>query len=279
MEVNFVARLMAASAFVWGLLFFSITTRAQEAPMLRISSPPEQAVVQPGGNVTIIVNVTNPSLVKSVGIIGEDPLGIASFQAAKAQMTFTLQVPRKIDAGRYYITATGAKANGESIDSAPIALNVAVVGTLVSLKATNGNPMRFRYPGDKQPLLIDAVINQTSKTLKAELLSFVSSDPNTVTVNSSGVVTAMASGKATISASYMNNVSTTIEIEVSDARPGDLNADGQVDIDDANILNSFLNTAASTAKDARDLNHDGRIDALDARILSTLCTYPRCAYR
>jgi len=58
---------------------------------------------------------------------------------------------------------------------------------------------------------------------------------------------------------------------------GDLNGDGQVDSNDLNILDSFLNTSVTYSKDPRDLNHDSVINALDARILTTFCTYPRCA--
>jgi hypothetical protein len=68
-----------------------------------------------------------------------------------------------------------------------------------------------------------------------------------------------------------------VVVSVPNNISGDLNGDGKADIDDLNILNSYLNTPASGPNDARDLNHDGVINALDARILTTLCTYARCA--
>jgi hypothetical protein len=58
---------------------------------------------------------------------------------------------------------------------------------------------------------------------------------------------------------------------------GDLDADGDVDRNDAAIILSALNTPASGTNDPRDLNKDGRIDLLDARLLATLCTRPNCA--
>jgi uncharacterized repeat protein (TIGR03803 family) len=62
---------------------------------------------------------------------------------------------------------------------------------------------------------------------------------------------------------------------------GDLNGDGNIDLADLQILNSFMNTKSppgtTPGEDRRDLNGDGKIDALDARLLTTLCTKPRCA--
>jgi len=58
---------------------------------------------------------------------------------------------------------------------------------------------------------------------------------------------------------------------------GDLDNDGDVDLDDLNILLAARNTAATGPNDRRDLDHDGRITALDARKLTLLCTRSKCA--
>lgn len=61
------------------------------------------------------------------------------------------------------------------------------------------------------------------------------------------------------------------------AIPGDLDNDGDIDLNDLSILLGSRNTPVSRADDPRDLDRDGAITSLDARKLQTLCTRPRCA--
>lgn len=61
------------------------------------------------------------------------------------------------------------------------------------------------------------------------------------------------------------------------ALPGDIDNDGDVDLDDLNILLAARNKPASGSDDSRDLDKNMVINALDARKLTTLCTRPRCA--
>jgi hypothetical protein len=58
---------------------------------------------------------------------------------------------------------------------------------------------------------------------------------------------------------------------------GAVDGDGDVDLNDINLINAARNQPASGPTDPRDLNRDGRIDALDARIAVTKCTRSRCA--
>lgn len=63
------------------------------------------------------------------------------------------------------------------------------------------------------------------------------------------------------------------------AIPGDLDNDGDVDLDDLNYILAARNTNAAGPGDPRDLDNDGRITVLDARRLTLLCTRPACATR
>ncbi len=61
--------------------------------------------------------------------------------------------------------------------------------------------------------------------------------------------------------------------------PGDIDRDGDVDLDDISLIIAARNRAAQGADDPRDLDGDGTITVLDARRAVLLCTRPRCVTR
>lgn len=58
---------------------------------------------------------------------------------------------------------------------------------------------------------------------------------------------------------------------------GDFDHDGDIDIDDLNILMVVKNMPASGASDIRDLDGNGVIDVVDVRLLTRMCTRAQCA--
>ena len=62
------------------------------------------------------------------------------------------------------------------------------------------------------------------------------------------------------------------EVVVTVLRAGDIDGDGDVDMDDFEIVMAARNTPADGPDDPRDLDGDGMITVLDARILVTLFT-------
>ncbi len=57
---------------------------------------------------------------------------------------------------------------------------------------------------------------------------------------------------------------------------GDIDGDGDVDMNDINLILAAKNQSATGIEDARDINGDMRIDLLDSRKATLLCTRARC---
>nr|WP_241264294.1 PASTA domain-containing protein [Bowmanella dokdonensis] len=68
-----------------------------------------------------------------------------------------------------------------------------------------------------------------------------------------------------------------VDLVVSSGVKGDLDGDGDVDLDDINLILQARNQPASGPDDPRDLDGDGVITVLDARLLMLTCTRARCA--
>ena len=58
---------------------------------------------------------------------------------------------------------------------------------------------------------------------------------------------------------------------------GDIDGDGDIDLNDINQILAVKNSPARGANDARDINGDLRIDLLDSRKATLLCSRARCA--
>ena len=247
-----------------------------DAQAIQITSPVPGSRVAPGGVVTVVASLSQGITVNQMIIIGEDPIGLSAPLAA-SPFQFSITIPTNIKPGLYHITADAIGSQGQDFQSQPTTIDVEPALGINSLNTEPKNLIRFRFVGDNLPVrVLGTLTNGTEVDLSSStLISYGSSNTNVATVSQTGVVTAVGSGSAYIKISGAA-VPFAIPVFVPNVIRGDLNGDGRVDIDDVNILDSFLNTPANGPNDARDLNHDGVINALDARILVTLCTKPGC---
>lgn len=264
----------AAPAGVGVLCLLSVLTA--EAQTIQITAPASGTVVAPGATVSVSVSLGSGANVSQMIILGENPIGLSNPLTA-APFQFSIAIPISINAGSYNLTADATGPQGQDLQSAPIAIDVEPSVGITSVQVQPGI-IRFRFVGDSLPvtalgtLATGGQMDLTNSTL----ISYTSSSTAVATVSQTGVVTAVGPGSAFITVSGPSTPFAIPVFATSTIR-GDLNGDGEVDVDDLNILNSALNTSANGSNDARDLNHDGVINALDAEILITLCTHPECS--
>jgi hypothetical protein len=242
---------------------------------VQITSPASGTLVTPGQTVT--VNVSAVGTFQAVLLFAQDPFPDGGGLTAPP-FQFSIAVPSNIAPGPYSLTATGVIAPGQVIDSPPITIDVENTAQVLAVQSNLGT-LLFQFVGQQIPLTVSATFTgggPAQTVSRSSLIQYFSNNTTVVSVSSGGIATAIGPGNTTITITY-GGKSANVSVSVPASTRGDLNGDGKVDIDDLNILDSFLNTPANGANDARDLNHDGLINALDARILVTLCTYPRCA--
>ncbi len=117
---------------------------------------------------------------------------------------------------------------------------------------------------------LQPIITPDDATVKN--LTWVSSDEQTATVSRTGIVTALAVGETTITATTVDGgYSAEIRIIVTAAAQlGDVNGDGYIDAADALLClraSVGLITLTPEQMTAADVNHDGLVDAGDAILI------------
>jgi hypothetical protein len=168
---------------------------------LRIDSPRDGAVVAPGE--TLNVTVSSPNRTRFVGItvVMEDPIVIEQ-EATSLPARFAIKIPEDIAPGSYSVSALAGRANGELV----------VVVIEVDIE-------RRDKPRAIMPRLSQVYFEQKDETSRIELvadfgvghvldvtnsskLTYESSDTAVATVHTSGTITAVGAGRATVTVWY-----------------------------------------------------------------------------
>jgi hypothetical protein len=261
------------------LLGMAASGIAQPAYPLTIVSPTSGTVVSPGQALTI--SVTADSGVYPNGttmfVTGAGPIGSAG-PLTGSSGDFSLTIPTNADLGVYNVTALAKDSSGNPVTSLPITLDIER-----SDYPTGGrvSPLSFSfaYIGDSVSFDVDGTFSDGVVTLDKSTLAIFSTDNTNVAIVQNRRLIATGPGRTYLEVSYgaFPSPLTKALVIVKPSRVrGDLNGDGRVDQDDVNILQSALNTAATTPNDSRDLNQDGLINGADLSILQSLCTKPSC---
>ena len=161
----------------------------------------------------------------------------------------------------------------------------------ISPNINDGYPfLRQFYPDYQDNLATSVALNKTETTLAVgaqeqltatvlpedavQAVTWTSSDPTVATVDENGLVTAVASGTATITATTTDGtgLTATCEVTVEDpAIPGDVNGDGTVN--GADIVAEINYVLADNI--AGDVNGDGNVNGADiVAVINYVLNYP-----
>lgn len=190
-----------------GIALVAGPSHAQE-DRLRITSPTAGFLVRPGDTVTITVAADYS--VEKVALVAQHPLGVGQVVSGGAPgvvarglgemrpLRFALRIPSGTQPGSYRVTAIGT-SSGEDVESDAVTLDVERAQEPVRIW-TEPSLVRFTQTGDQIPVRVLGAFGDGSsdELTKSSKTSFASGDPGVATVSADGVVTAVASGKTTI---------------------------------------------------------------------------------
>src|SRR5260370_3698673 len=184
------------------LMAFSLALAGQTQPALQITSPADGTVVTPGQTITVSVTSPNNTAFKQVFVIGEQPLP-ASTIASSVPAQFSILIPQATRPGKYLITAWGGTTANQVQGSSPVTIDVERADLPTSLNA-NRVRVSFQSQGQKVPLQISGTFadGSVADLTVSSNMAYTSSNASIATVDNNGVVTAIATGNASITATY-----------------------------------------------------------------------------
>jgi hypothetical protein len=170
-------------------------------PHLRIDSPRDGAVVAPGETLQVRVSSPDRTRFGGITIVMEDPFDIDQ-EATSLPARFAIKIPEDIAPGSYTVSALAGRANGELVVAA---IEVDIERRDMPRALMPRDP-RFPYPRvyleqkgkSRQIELLADFGNAHLDVTNSSKLTYESSDTAVATVNTSGTITAVGGGRATV---------------------------------------------------------------------------------
>ena len=171
---------------------------------LLISSPLDGTTVNPGE--TVIASVVSPAGVSftHIGVLGENPLGVSDM-ATSLPAQFSIVIPSELGCRRYMLTAMGVTTAGESVESAPVSIDVERPDTPVSL-SPQFTTLTMEAQGQTVQMTLLATFSdgRVLPVSESSYVSYESTNTAIATVDRFGTTTAVAPGTASIRITYAN---------------------------------------------------------------------------
>jgi Bacterial Ig-like domain (group 2) len=185
---------------------------------LKIVAPKDGAIVNPGQVIHVVVVPIGVLDLKRVVVMGNEPFGIIQ-SAVGPPFYLDVPVPKKyISAGlKYKLTAQGAGPSQSHGYSLPVMIDVEEAGPPRSL-VSRPRSIELRRAVDHMRLHIIGKFadNPFFEMTESTKITYVSAAPAIATVSKTGVVTAVAPGSTTITATS-DKISTIIPVKIFEA--------------------------------------------------------------
>jgi len=187
---------MTAVALVLAVFGWNSRSLAQTMPiLLQITSPPNGTVVHPGQTGTFVAAPIGGDAFTKVWVDGPQPFE-GSQMVSNPPYQLSLVIPQEIAAGKYAITAYGARAGQNAGKSTPIDLDVEPSAAISKITASP-ETFEFRRPCQRDELRVIGTFQDgsTMDITQSTGTTYTSGDPARVTVDGNGILTAV-SGRA-----------------------------------------------------------------------------------
>lgn len=207
-----VATFLIKVSFIFSLL---PSVSAGQQPLLQITSPANGAIVSPGQNLSVAVSSPAGATFAQVDVIGESPIGMSTV-AASVPTQFSIAIPSDIAPGQYRLTAEGTTVAGQDAHSASITIDVERPDLPNSLSSLLSGII-LQTPAQTTPFIVLATFSDGSvlDVSGSPYLTYSSANTSVATVDTNGMVTAVAPGNGFITATYTlggNNVQISVPV-------------------------------------------------------------------
>jgi len=205
-----------------------ITATPQTTPELQITEPSAGSIVNPGQALTVKVTSPTPALFPEVFIFGH-PFGFAG-TIPSLPGELSVRIPVDVELGRHALIAEGKPKLGKEPIYARVEIDVERTDLPASVSTTTSG-IQFDSQGEQVRLGVFAeffdrtttpISTSTYRATASSHISFSSANTDVATVDSAGLVTAVAPGSGLITVRYTvgeTRVSSGIPVQFPDPDP------------------------------------------------------------
>src|SRR5260370_29848092 len=199
---HFVSRISMVLMLTVPLATSHVSSAQSSATLLQITSPADQSRVAPVQTLSVTVTSSADTTVTQVAVVGEDPIGLSNL-ATSVPAQFSLAIPGAIACGPHMLTAMGATASGQSVQSATILIDVERPDMPVKLSALM-EQIFFEAVGEQSPVIVLGTFSdgKVFDLTNSSNLAYSSNNPSVASVVANGVVTFHSPGSGLITATY-----------------------------------------------------------------------------